>query len=169
VPSWALFEAGKLTSFASCTAIQNAQSRLLTVGLVLMGSNVAGVKRYAVQRLWVDGSPERPAYPAATITTAEITDIRKQLDAGGIPSWPRPEWPHQGRDDKAPSTATAIVDKAQIERDRIAGKLREALRPRRRPADASKQRRFCSRRVRCPGARNHPSTGMSSLPASLPF
>jgi hypothetical protein len=125
-----LFEAGKLTSFAVLhrPIPRMLKAGLLTVGLVLMALNVAGVSgmlsnAYEGRRL----AGEAQHTQAATITTAEITDIRKQLDAADAQLAQARVAVIKARDDKARvKAATAIVDKAQIERDRIAGKLREA-------------------------------------------
>jgi hypothetical protein len=125
-----LFEAGKLTSFAVLhrPIPRLLKAGLLVVGLILMALNVAGVSGMlsnAYTQRQLDGEAQHTR--ETTITATEVADIRTQLAAIDGQLAAARAAVIKARDDKARvKAATAIVDKAQIERDRIAGRLREA-------------------------------------------
>ncbi len=117
-----LFEAGKLTSFAVLhrPIPRMLKAGLLTVGLVLMALNVAGVSgmlsnAYDGRRL----AGEAHHTQTATITTAEVADLKTQLAAVDTQLATARAAVVRAKDDKVRAkAATAVVDKAQVERDR---------------------------------------------------
>jgi hypothetical protein len=125
-----LFEAGKLTSFAVLhrPLPKLLKMALLAVGLVLMALNVAGVSgmlsnAYTARQL----AGEARHTQAATVSAAEVADLRKQLDATDLTLAQARVAIVKARDNRDRArAATATVEKTLAERDRIADRLRTA-------------------------------------------
>jgi hypothetical protein len=125
-----LFECAKLTSFS---LLHRPLPRLLKItlavaGLILMAANVAGVagflsSAYTARQLDADAKHAE----TATVTAAEVADLRRQLDAADSQLAAARTGVLRAKADRDRiKAAQAAADRAQGERDRIADRLREA-------------------------------------------